>query len=207
MKENDAMGNDLLWRNDVFADIVNAIMFDGKNEVLPEDLENGVPLSVYNSPEGVRAMYRDVIKYWKKNKCYLALIAFENQTAIDPDMVFRDIGYLGTAYRDQLNRGSARYPVFTFVLYSGQSRWKKWRKLSDCLVISEELKPFFQDYQMNIVEIRHLSDDEINRFQSVFRNVADILAHFSDGKFNDNSSEESWDFNPGRNRLVFRHTG
>ena len=25
--------------------------------------------------------------------------------------------------------------------------------------------------------------------------------------FNDCRSEESWDFNPGRNRRVFRHTG
>ncbi|MBR3245143.1 MAG: Rpn family recombination-promoting nuclease/putative transposase, partial [Parasporobacterium sp.] len=108
----------------------------------PEELENAAPLAVYNSKEGVRSMIHDVVKYWKKAECIIAVFGIENQSWIDPDQVFRDIGYLGTGYRDQLNRKDGkRYPIILITLYCGEKRWNTRRKLSDCFTIPEALKP------------------------------------------------------------------
>ena len=49
MKTHDALSNDALWRNDVFADFINGLIFDGQEAVKPEELENAAPLDVYNS--------------------------------------------------------------------------------------------------------------------------------------------------------------
>ena len=162
VKEKDALGRIFLYQNEEFADVVNGIVFKGKKVTRPEDLENAPPLSIYLSKEGIRSVEHDVIKYWKKESCYIALMCVENQSTVDPDMVFRDIGYLGTAYRDQLNRKEyGRYPVITLVLYFGRKRWNTRRKLSDCFAIPEGLIPWFRDYEMNVIEVCYLTDPEI----------------------------------------------
>lgn len=56
----------------------------------------------------------------------MACIGVENQTAIDPFMPLRVIGYDGAEYRSQYGAGSDKYPVVTFVLYFGLE--KEWAK-------------------------------------------------------------------------------
>ena len=52
---------------DVFADIVNVLLFDGKQEVLPSDLENMQMRSAYRAEGDIHEIERDVAKRWRRN--------------------------------------------------------------------------------------------------------------------------------------------
>lgn len=60
--------------NDVFADIVNVLLFDGKNTVNPDVLETTKVKSQYKADGGeLHEMERDVAKYWKEKEVTIAL--------------------------------------------------------------------------------------------------------------------------------------
>ena len=107
--------------DDVFADIVNVLLFDGQQIIYEEELSNAKDKSQYKADDSlIHEQERDVTKYWNKGKIRLALCGFENQTVIDKDMPFRVIGYDGASYRSQLlGEEKERYPVITLVLYFG----------------------------------------------------------------------------------------
>ena len=181
--------------NDVFADIVNAILFEGKAEVSEDELEDANVNSVYLGNEKIREQDRDVAKFWNKDGTRSACFGIENQTNSDPNISFRTIGYDGASYRDQLyfikgNKGkrktnrNPRYPVVTIVLYFGfNRRWTGARKLSDALMnMPEELKPFVNDYEVHIIEVAWMTQEELERLTSDFRIVADFLVQMRENE-------------------------
>lgn len=89
--------------NDVFADIVNTLLFGGEKIIDPNDLESKSAISNYKADGKVRELERDVVKFWKKYNIRIACIGLENQTVPDPYMILRVAGYDGTEYRSQLN--------------------------------------------------------------------------------------------------------
>ena len=54
MGQKDVTEKDLIALNDVFADIVNALLFEGEQLVQPENLEQNVNSSVYQGEKGLR---------------------------------------------------------------------------------------------------------------------------------------------------------
>ena len=55
--------------NDVFADIINGLLFDGVQEIKPEALENTTIHTQYKAEDGkVHELERDIAKYWKEEK-------------------------------------------------------------------------------------------------------------------------------------------
>ena len=105
--------------NDVFADIVNGLLFDGETVVRPEELEDQAPRAIYKADGAIREIERDVAKRWVKGNIRIACVGIENQTDPDPDMPLRVYSYDGAEYRTQLlkeNRKKPRYPVVTLVL-------------------------------------------------------------------------------------------
>ena len=62
------------------------------------------------------------------------------------------------------------------VLYFGVRHWKNCA-LSDCVTVPEALMPYFSDNRVNIFEIAYLTDEQIERFHSDFRIVADYFSH------------------------------
>ena len=167
---------------DVFADIVNVLLFKGKRIIDPNDLRDALPQSIYKMYGKLHEQERDTAKFWLSGQIRIALLGFENQTAVDADMPIRIIGYDGAAYRDQMNHDKAdkpkeRYPVVTLVLYFGyKKRWDKPLNLKECLKIPQELEPFVNDYKVNLFEIAWLPDETINMFESDFRLVADYFS-------------------------------
>ena len=150
MAEKDIAQKVLEAYNDVFADIVNGLLFEGKDIILPDDLEDHGTHSHYKTDGRLREQARDVAKKWKKGEIKLSLIGMENQTGIDTDMPFRVIGYDGAEYRSQLS-GKERYPVLTLVLYFGTERpWTRPRSLFEQMEIPEIFRPYLNDYKMHI---------------------------------------------------------
>ena len=140
MAEKDIMEKTLESHEDVFADIVNVLLFGGKKLIRAEDLQEKAPHAVYKADGKLHETERDVIKQWKKDNICIACIGLENQTASDPDMPLRVIAYDGAEYRAQLLKKSKvdRFPIVTLVLYFGYDKhWAKTTALRGCLNIPE----------------------------------------------------------------------
>ena len=188
--EKDTAIGDLEALNDVFSDIMNVLMFKGERYVGENDLEQGREKSSYDSDSAVRLrpQYRDIHKFWKNCEVRIAYVGMENETEPEDDMPLRTIGYDGAAYRDQISyytdkegkrhKSNERYPVITLVLYMGyKRRWDKAKSIYEALGdrLDDRLKPFVQDYRINLFEIAFLEEEDVELFQSDFRIVADYL--------------------------------
>ena len=165
--------------NDVFADIVNVLLFNGK-KIVDEDALIDTPVDSTLKIDGeIHSQDRDVAKYWKNSQINIALFGLENQTVPDKLMPMRVIGYDGAEYKKQVleeNRYKKKYPVITLVLYMGyEKNWKYSNSLLDLLEVDENLKPYVSDYKINIFEIAFLDREKINLFKSDFRMLADYL--------------------------------
>lgn len=204
MAEQDIAEKALEACTDVFADIVNTLLFHGKPVIQEDDLTDGILRSHYKSDGKLHEQERDVAKYWKGQNMRIAFLGFENQTDDDADMPLRVISYDGAAYRAQLLKDKTsenkktkdndfknqdtvdkiirtqkvkqRYPVVTLVLYFGyKKRWTKSKSLLECLTVPEELRTYVNDYRINLFEIAYLSDEQVSMFKSDFRLVADYF--------------------------------
>ena len=109
--------------------------------------------------------------------CIRDRYGLEYQTDPDPFAPIRLIGYDGASYRGQLAKRGAdksKYPVITIVLYFGLKRWNKPTHLYECVKIPEILKPFVNDYRINLVEVAFL-DEQLDHFHSDFRIIAEYF--------------------------------
>ncbi len=180
MAEKDILEKVLADYNDVFADIVNVLLFDGEQVVNPDDLETVKDRSQYKADGRVHEQERDVAKRLKDSNATIALFGFEHQTAAERYMPIRQIGYDGQSYRAQLlKKGSDHihlHPVITMVLYFGTERWPYSQHLTDHLVIPERFRAYVSDYEMkNLFEISYLTPEQVSMFKSDFRYVADYF--------------------------------
>ena len=196
MGEKDATEKTLESYADVFADIVNILLFGGKTIIAPEDLRDALPRSIYKADGKLHEQERDTAKFWLSGQIRIALLGLENQTEIEEDMVLRIISYDGAAYRDQMNRDAKgkpkeRYPVVTLVLYFGYKKhWDKPLNLKERFDIPKELEPYVNDYHVNLFEIAWLPDETIAKFRSDFRFVAD---YFSQRRKNRQYKAPEWE--------------
>ena len=165
--------------NDVFADIVNVLLFNGKKIVDEDELIDTPVDSTLKIDGEIHSQDRDVAKYWKNSQINIALFGLENQTVPDKLMPMRVIGYDGAEYKKQVleeNRYKKKYPVITLVLYMGyEKNWKYSNSLLDLLEVDENLKPYVSDYKINVFEIAFLDREKIELFKSDFRMLADYL--------------------------------
>ena len=168
--------------NDVFADIANVLLFQGKQRILPEQLVNTKDKSMIKADGRIHEQERDVNKYWNDGNVTIALYGIENQTDIDKDMPLRVYSYDGSSYKQQLLNGKDRYPVITMVLYFGTKRWNKPKTLSEIFHVPEELKPYFNDHKINLFEIAFLEEEQVQMFKSDFRIVADYFVQIRKNK-------------------------
>ncbi len=173
MAEKDITEKVLASFNDVFADIVNVFLFNGKNKISEEELVDVPVHSMYrNVNDGlIHELEQDVLKHWVKFGVKVALLGLENQTGIDPNMPIRIMGYEGASYRSQLGEKKP-YPVVNIVLYFGDKHWSAPKRLSEIMNIPKELVPFVNDCKVNVFEISWLDEKTINKFQSDFKHVA-----------------------------------
>ena len=179
MQEKDITQKMLERHNDVFSDIVNVLLFGGKKVVAEESLFDSVTDSVLKIDKRVRIQDRDVAKYWKDSQINIALFGLENQTTPNKLMPFRVISYDGTEYGKQSrteNIDKKKYPVISLVLYLGfEQKWLYPKNLLGIIDVDEKLKPYVNDYKINLFEIAYLDREIIDSFKSDFWILADYL--------------------------------
>ena len=107
------------------------------------------------------------------------MFGLENQTKPEKRMPLRVFGYDGTEYVKQAkkeNNKEVLYPVITLVLYFGyNSRWNQPKSLFELLEIDERIKPYVNDFKINLFEIAYLDREKIDMFKSDFWILADYL--------------------------------
>ena len=178
-KEKDITQKALEMYNDVFADIINVLLFNGESVVTEDSLTDVLQESILKIDGGIRAQYRDIAKYWYNSKIKLSMFGLENQTKPEKRMPLRVFGYDGTEYVKQAkkeNNKEVLYPVITLVLYFGyNSRWNQPKSLFELLEIDERIKPYVNDFKINLFEIAYLDREKIDMFKSDFWILADYL--------------------------------
>ena len=184
MGEKDIAEKTLESYNDVFADIVNGIVFKGKKVIKEDDLNDESTVSAFRKSKKIHQQERDVSKLWKKNNIRIALWGIENQTKPDPYMPLRVIAYDGVSYKKQLidikksEKSKTKiqpYPVVTFVICLDGESWKTNRSLLETVKVSTELQPFVNDYKLNLIEVIGLTDKEVKYFKSDFRSLIEFV--------------------------------
>lgn len=178
MAEKDITEKNLEALNDVFADIVNVLLFKGEQVINEKDLEADTTKSMFKADGKIHEQERDVSKFWKNGEIRISILGIENQTAQDSDMPLRVISYDGASYKQQLldKKQKKRYPVATLVLYFGtEEKWSKAKHLYDCFEVPEKLKPFVNDYKINVFNIAFLSPKTIAMFKSDFKIIAEYF--------------------------------
>ena len=179
MQEKDITQKMLEQFNDVFSDIVNVLLFDGKDVVDEDSLIDTPTKSMMKIDGKVHSQDRDVAKYWQNSRINIALFGFENQTVPDKLMPLRVISYDGIEYGRQTKkryRYKTKYPVITLVLYLGyKKRWNYPISILDIVKVDERLRPFVNDYKINLFEIAYLDEEKITLFKSDFKILVDYL--------------------------------
>lgn len=165
--------------NDVFADIVNVLLFRGNRIVKEESLKETKVKSQYKAEAGkLHEQERDVAKYWQDGNALVAICGLENQTTEEKYMPLRVFSYDGASYRRQLlpeNDENPIVPVVSLVLHFGMKEWSSPHNLKGVIDIPKELEPYVNDYKANIFNIAFLDDETVQMFQSDFRIVADFF--------------------------------
>lgn len=178
MGQKDISEKILVDYNDVFADIVNVCVYEGKEVVKAEDLENSSVHAQYKADDDkLHEEERDVAKYWKKEHVAIAIYGIENQVKIDKNMPFRMIGYDGVSYRSQLlDKRKSIVPVVSLVLYFGiERRWNEYKTIKECITIPEGLDEYVNDYKVHVIEVAWLTDEQLAMFKSDFGIVANFF--------------------------------
>ena len=184
MGQQDMAGKTLESLDEVFSDIANVSLFDGREVIKANELKEADPHSFYKTDGLYHEQARDVAKYWKRCGMCMAFIGIENQTNISRCMPLRVISYDGGAYRAQL-RGSKNelYPAVSLVLYFGTKRkWKFPKRLRQVLTIPDELSPYVNDYKIHVVNVAFLERETIDKFKSDFWHVADYFWQLRNNK-------------------------
>lgn len=178
MQQKDLSEKVLEDNNDIFADIVNVLLFDGEDTVEESSLVNTTVHSQYKDDSGkLHEQERDVAKYWRKGDTDIVLYGIENQTKVESRMPVRIFGYEGASYRGQHDKKTI-VPVITMVLYYGTDRrWTAPANIKSLIKVPDGLDKYVNDVKANVFEIAWLTDDQISKFKSDFKIVANFFVN------------------------------
>lgn len=187
-----------------FADLFNAVLFEGKQVIKPEELEDvdteaSSVLEHREYAESIKAS-RDNIKVQKKSSVYgvqFVLLGLEGQEHIHYAMPMRVMGYDYGSYKKQYDSNAKKYktaegmnedeylsrmkktdkfiPVITIVVYYGEKPWDGAISLHEMLNIPEEMTKYINDYKMLLIEARKNNLTLHNMNNVDFFNLLEIL--------------------------------
>ncbi len=201
----DAKTKEYVRRPEVFADLFNHLMYDGKQIVKPERLVELDPtnLAVLKDSDGKEytiQKYRDVLKkavvMEDEVASYLLIMGVENQLHIHYAMPVRNMLYDALNYSSQVTDIAKKHrnskeketseeflsgfhkedhliPVVTLVVYFGQHPWDGVMNLHS--MFQEESRgiiKYVPDYWVNLIAPVSMTDEEIGKFKSDFKELA-----------------------------------
>ncbi len=179
MQEKDKAMKDFESFPDVAADIINVLVYEGKQIVNPDNLLPAPTETVYKRKNVLRNQYEDVEVYEHLDGKVNLLYLIANQSTVDYKMLFRKAGYVGSAYRNQYEgKLSDTCPVMQLVLYWGERHWEKARTMRQKFQnrqLFEQAWEYIDDMCLHVWELRYLSAAVCKRFTSDMRIVVGYL--------------------------------
>ena len=168
------------WKDNArFADLFNAILFNGENVIKPEELEEAdTDLSTvlkFNSHADTLQKVLDVVKKSAHGVDFV-ILGLENQQKVHYGMPLRvmlgdALGYLkeyqaisGNNKKEGKWKNSEEFlsgfckedrlhPMVTICIYYGENIWDGPMSLKDMLNIPENLCSVVNDYRMNLIQV------------------------------------------------------
>ena len=184
MKKNQVKADTILknfWRNNErFADLFNAVLFEGRRMIDPEALaEADTDVSSILKFNGHAETLQRILDVVKKSAYGVdfVILGLENQQRINYAMPLRHIvgdalGYL-KEYSEIAKQNKADghwdspdeflsgfrkedrlHPMVTLCVYYGEEPWDGPFSLTDMLEIPDWLKEAVSDYKMNLIQVR-----------------------------------------------------
>ena len=148
--------------NDVFADITNVLLFNGRQLIQERDLKDAGVRSRYKAFDNkLHEQERDTLKIWQNTAIRQVFIGYENQSAYYRYMPVRILGYDGATYRSQLLKREEQI--------RGQNR--KLAKLTEQL--SQKQNQFKQQNCSNTFK----SDQTVTELQEDISELTDKITH------------------------------
>lgn len=180
MGQKDLTEKSLEQYPDVFADVVNVLMHQGRRVLEEECLQMAPTETIYPDAEGqLHNQFHDVSMYEMHAGRIRVQYTLENETKINRKLVLRKAGYLGAVYRRQYD-GGAVYPIVSMALYWGKRRWRGARSLRQLVAPEKELSKYVDNVHLHVYEMAQLPAEIRSRFQSDMRLVVDFLAEGKD---------------------------
>ena len=161
-----------VFSNDVsFASFYNAAIFEGKQIIHPDRLvryENDISFIINDSKRAEdKKRRRDIVVKSDINGIY-CILGIEHQSSIDETMVIRCGIYEMLEYLKQLENKEYKrlVPQIMVAFYTGPKKWNVPVKLSDYFEIPEELKKYFDDWKIILVDVKEMDTSKIKDEQT-----------------------------------------
>ena len=158
--------------NDVsFASFINAVVFEGEQLIHPENLvyyENDTAFIINDLKRAEdKKRRRDIVVKSDVNGIY-CILGVEHQSSVDQAMVVRCAIYEMLEYLKQLENKEYKrlVPQIMVAFYTGPKKWNVPVKLSDYFEILEELKKYFNDWKIILVDVKEMDTSKIKDEQT-----------------------------------------
>ena len=158
--------------NDVsFASFINAVVFEGEQLIHPENLvyyENDTAFIINDLKRAEdKKRRRDIVVKSDINGIY-CILGVGHQSSVDQAMVVRCAIYEMLEYLKQLENKEYKrlVPQIMVAFYTGPKKWNVPVKLSDYFEIPEELKKYFNDWKIILVDVKEMDTSKISDEQT-----------------------------------------
>ena len=189
MGEKDRAEKLFVACKDVFAELVNVLVYQGERVLAEEGLFPGPTESAYLGKEAELAgQFQDYSMYEMVQGEIHALYTLENQSSVDYRMVLRHAGYEGAAYRRQYEKGKPEgrtmsegrgiYPVISLVLNWGDRHWTAAAAIRDLLdhPVHRGAEDYVDKNRMHVFDMRFMDGTVREKFEGDVRVVLDYLS-------------------------------
>ena len=171
---------------DVFADAINAILYDGKSVVTPEKMRTiDIETQHVEEKDGdIKAdvRFRDLAKVVEVDDAIYCLFAIEHQSVEDYTMPLRIMEYDVREYLRQVksNKGvQVRIkPIITIVMYWKADKWNQPVSVKDMFdkdtvkwLEDNGLGGYIQDYRMHLFEPGAVKEEDLEKFKTELKDV------------------------------------
>ena len=204
---------DILLKNyftpDIFADAINAIVYDGKQVVTPERM-NPIDIETQrvedeNGNVKTDTRLRDSAKVVEVDDAIYCLFAIEHQSVEDYTMPLRIMEYDVREYLRQVksNKGVQVQikPIITIVMYWKADKWNQPVSVKDMFdkntvrwLEENGLGGYIQDYRMHLFEPRALKEEDFEKFKTELK---DVIAYVKYSKSTEALKDYNEKYKPG----------
>ena len=197
---------------DIFADTINAILYDGKSVVTPEKMR-AIDIETQHVEEkdgDIKAdvRFRDLAKVVEVDDAIYCLFAIEHQSVEDYTMPLRIMEYDVREYLRQVksNKGIQVQikPIITIVMYWKADKWNQpvsVKEMFDKNTVRwleyNGLGGYIQDYRMHLFEPGAVKEEDLEKFKTELK---DVIAYVKYSKSTEALKEYNEKYKPDLTR-------